>query len=511
MDRASQTPRQVRRLPLNVVLLAIVAAAMLVPAAYALATQDYRSARAFLYAGLLGLIAALLIGLAMGHRPSARDARSHLLGLLLAYLALPVYMAIPLREVLGTTTFVNAWAEMVSAFTTTGASYFAPARLDPALHLWRALVAWLGGLLIWVSAVAILAPLNLGGSEVTSEAQLGQARPATPGMAAASPAQRLRRATADLAPIYAALTGGLWLVLILSGEVPFVAFCHALSVLSTSGISPVGGLEERPGGLVSEMVIFAFLAFAISRRTFSGFVRREGWSGLGRDRELRIAVFCVVVLPTLLFVRHWIGALEVDDIRNAQGAFAALWGAAFTTLSFLTTTGFVSGSWEAAQDWSGLQTPGLILVGLAIMGGGVATTAGGVKLLRVYALYKHGVREMEKLLHPHSIGGSGGRAGRRIRREGAIIAWIFFMLFIVSVAGVAAALALTGLPFEAAMMMAVSSLTTTGPLAEVASPAMAGYGGLDPGARAILSLAMIVGRLEMLVILALLNPGYWRR
>ena len=75
----------------------------------------------------------------------------------------------------------------------------------------------------------------------------------------------------------------------------------------------------------------------------------------------------------------------------------------FTVLSFLTTTGFVSSEWEAAQGWSGLATPGVILMGLALMGGGVATTAGGVKLLRVFTLYLNGLREMQKA-HSSFIG-----------------------------------------------------------------------------------------------------------
>ena len=82
-----------------------------------------------------------------------------------------------------------------------------------------------------------------------------------------------------------------------------------------------------------------------------------------------------------------------------------------------------------------------------MMGGGVATTAGGLKLMRIYALYKHGTREIERLLHPHSVAGAG-RLGRRIRREGAYIAWVFFMLFLMSLAAVMLALAATGARFS---------------------------------------------------------------
>ena len=107
-------------------------------------------------------------------------------------------------------------------------------------------------------------------------------------------------------------------------------------------------------------------------------------------------------------------------------------------------------------------------MGLAMVGGGVATTAGGVKLLRVYALYLHGQREVERLIHPSSVGRASG-PGRRIRRQGAYIAWIFFMLFAMTLTALTAALALFGQDFEQALILALSGLSTTGPLIHTAS------------------------------------------
>ncbi len=153
--------------------------------------------------------------------------------------------------------------------------------------------------------------------------------------------------------------------------------------------------------------------------------------------------------------------------------------------------------------------PGLMLLGLSIVGGGVATTAGGVKLLRVYALYKHGTREMERLLHPSSVGGSSGHK-RNIRRFGAQISWIFFMLFMMSVALVMLMLSLTGLSFESAMVFTISALSTTGPLVGVAAQETLHYASLDDFAKMILAGAMVLGRLETLAIIALLNPALWR-
>lgn len=500
-----------RSLPFFVALLFTAAGATLIPAVYGAAVGDFDSARVFFYSGILIAIGATLIGLAMQVAARAETEQRYLISLLLSYLWLPAVLSVPMLEAVGNTRLVNVYFDMVSAFTTTGAPVFEAPRLADAVHLWRATVAWFGGLLIWITALAVLQPLNLGGFEVTAEASVsGRLMPATTQMQVAAPAARLRRQAADLAPVYVSLTVLLAVGLALGGERPVHALIHAMSTLSTSGITAAAaGLPGSGAGVPGEMLIFVFFLFALTRHSFSGGLRRQLPSELARDREVRLAVGAVVVLPTLLFLRHWAGALSVDELSDVDGALAALWGSVFTVLSFLTTTGFVSESWAEARSWSGLQTPGLILVGLVMMGGGVATTAGGVKLLRVYALYKHGAREIDRLIHPHSVAGAG-RLGRRIRREGAYIAWVFFMLFVVSLAAVMLALAATGLDFEQALILAISALSTTGPLAAVAGAEPVPYIALGDAAKLILAAAMILGRMETLVFIAVFNPAFWR-
>lgn len=499
-----------RTLPFFVVLLFAAAGAMMIPAIYGVAVRDHDSARVFFYSGLLTGITAMLLGFATQARARVDGDQKYLISLLLSYVWLPIILGVPMLEAVGNTRAINVYFEMVSALTTTGAPMFDPARLADTVHLWRATVGWLGGLLIWVTALAVLAPLNLGGFEVTSEASApGQMIPNSGQMRAAAPSDRLRRQAAVLAPIYLGLTLVLALGLSLAGERPLVSVIHAMSTLSTSGISAAGGLEKTGAGVAGEMLIFVFFAFALTRRSFTSGFGRPALDRMARDREVRLALLAVVVLPTILFMRHWIGAFEVDELDNADGAIAALWGSVFTVMSFLTTTGFVSQAWAGAQSWSGLETSGFILVGVAVMGGGVATTAGGLKLLRVYALYKHGAREIERLVHPHSVAGAG-RLGRRIRREGAFVAWIFFMLFLTSIAAVMLALTGLGLPFDQALMLAIAALSTCGPLAGVAGTDPVIYLALSDPAKLVLGAAMILGRMETLVFLAVFNPTFWR-
>lgn len=506
---------RILNLPFLVILMGIGAAAMYVPAVYAVVDDDLHVARVFLYGGTLFLILTAIIGLASAVGTSTNLARSHLLAMAGAFTVLPLMLAVPFYESLRNTSFLNAYFEMVSSLTTTGATLYAPDRLPDALHLWRVLVGWMGGFLIWVTAIAVLAPLSLGGFEVTSlDATRRQSSQFSQITNVANASQRLSRYAGLLFPIYAGLTMALWIALLLAGDPSLVAVSHAMSTLATSGISPLGGIGAGPengggSGVLGEVIIFFFLFYAISRLMFTQDRQKGSLRNLRDDPEFRLGAFFVIVLPLFLFGRHWLGAYDIDLESDLTAGLRALWGAAFTVLSFLTTTGFESSDWAASRGWSGLQSPGLILMGLSIVGGGVATTAGGVKLMRVYALYKHGTREMERLLHPSSVGGAG-RQARHIRRRGAQISWIFFMLFSMSVALVMLALSLTGLSFESAMIFTISALSTTGPLADVAAQDTLNYADLGSAGKMILAATMVLGRLETLAIIALLNPALWR-
>ncbi len=500
--------------PLILILTGVSALVMLLPAIDALVRDDHSVARSFFYASVLGAAFVMIIGLAMsGRERSDNSDFANLLSLLLAYTMLPAFLALPFYEALETTTFLNAYVEMVSAITTTGLPLFDqnPGRLVDSLHLWRGLVGWLGGLLIWVSASAVLAPLNLGGFEVTASAEPGQGGARMDRFERANSAKRLAQITYQLAPIYVGLTAALWFLLLLNGDRSLVAFIHAMSVMATSGISSVGGVPGGASGFGGEAVMFLFLLFALSRLTFSSdtATTTAARAGFHRDPEFKLGMLLVISIPILLFSRHWLAAFDVDEVSNLNEALRALWGGAFTVLSFLSTTGFESADWDTARNWSGLGTPGLILLGLTLIGGGVATTAGGVKLLRVYALYLNGQREMERLVHPSSVGrATPGR--RRIRREGAFIAWIFFMLFAISLALISITLAALGQDFESAIILSIATLSTTGPLASVVGEAPIPLQELAPAAKGVLCAAMILGRMETLAIIALINPAIWR-
>lgn len=526
--------QRLSRLPLFIHLGAIFAAAMLLPALQAAVLGDLALAAVFLEgAGGLGLL-VLLLGLAM--RPSApqRAPAEVLLTIIGALTLLPLALAWPLAVALPDTGLFNAWWEMVSCLTVTGASLYDPRQLAEPLHLWRGLVGWLGGLLVLVSAVSLMAPLGIGGFELTAPPPARRTRgslrpPGTPSSEAGpgpTSGRRIGRALADVAPIYTGLTAALWLALLAAGDPSFVALMRSMGTISTSGIANVGAPVGAASGVPGEMVLLVFLLPALSRRLWPGGESLRTTARWQDDPELRLAAALVLLVTLVVLGRQAVLGIEAPEgaeARSLGGFLAAAWGGLFGALSFLTTTGWTSVAWERTRDWSGLGAPGLLLAGLAIMGGGVATAAGGVKLLRVHALAQHTRREMERIVHPASVAG-GGVVTRRLRGEGARLAFLVFMLFAVSVAAVILALSLGRVAFETATLLAVSALTNTGPLAHTmpvattlegtagaAGAPWQGWAGLSVWGKSVLAVAMAVGRLETLAILALLSPTFWRR
>lgn len=497
--------RRLLDLPILVILMGLCATAMVLPAAHALVLGQFGVARAFFYSGLILLILTAMIAIATATYHARNTARNQLVSMVGAYLILPVILAVPVHQATADIGFGQAWFEMLSCFTMTGATIFdTPGAIATSVHFWRAFVGWLGGGYTLVMLASVLAPMGLGGVELLG----GTARPAGTSSAQITritePSQRVIQASAQLFPIYGGLTVALWIALLVAGDSALIALCHAMGTVSTSGISPLAGLEGTASGRVGEAMIFICLGLAITRRLWPSVGIADRSMKIWQDPELRLALGIVVFVTAVILLRVSVSQPSGEGLKTVSELLSAIWGAAFTSVSFLTTTGYQSASWP------GIGPPGLFLLGLAIIGGGVATAAGGIKLLRVYALLRHGERELERIVHPHSIGGHGPVA-RRLRREGAYMAWIFFMIFGLSIAGVTAALTLTGLGFQDALIYGIACLTTTGQLANTVGDAPLSYGNLDSAPMAILGVAMVLGRLEILAVFVLLAPKSWAR
>lgn len=485
------------QLPLMVILLGIGALSMAVPGIHATATGEFAVGRAFLYSGLLMLALAGVLAVVLWNFRPANVPRSHLMQLAMAYVVLPLALGWPMTVAMPGLGLFDAWFEMVSSFTTTGATVFdVPAAIAAPIHLWRALVGWMGGFLALLAAVAILAQMNLGGYEVISGQVAGRgASGAAQITRVADPSRRMQLFAGQMLPVYAGLTGLLFVALLMAGDAPLVAACHAFSTLSTSGISPVDGMAGS--GHAAQALVLLFCVFALTRQAFPGVGKRFSAQQLWGDPELRLGLGLIGLTGLALVALAW--------ARGAEGVPGLLWAWVFTAASFLTTTGFVAPGWPDIAAVPGFGGLGLCMVVLALIGGGVATAAGGTRLLRVVVLARLARRQLRQLSHPHAVGSFVGESRAR-SQQGAQAAWIFLALLLISLGLVMAALTLTGVDWQPALVLAVATLTGTGPLASVAGDGVSAFADLSVPAKAILAAAMIIGRLETLAVLALLVP-----
>ena len=198
--------------------------------------------------------------------------------------------------------------------------------------------------------------------------------------------------------------------------------------------------------------------------------------------------------------------LNVDEV--ILSGLKLVWGNFFTVFSFITTNGYVSAYWNVTP--SSLDTPHtvIIILGLCLFGGGLATTAGGIKLLRISILLTAFSDETDKLLHPSSIVGTKSKL--KDFGNSVFMAWIFFMLFLVSLALLITILTIFGMLFEDAIIVAVACLTTTGPIIEVLGFDTLVIMDLSYFSKIVLVLSMVVGRLEILVALSLITFAFRR-
>ncbi len=496
---------------------------MMGPAAVALSDNDHSTSRTFFYCGLLIAVFAFITGFAARSVRRRPAPAGMLIELTVIFMALPLALAVPVHLATVSLSWTDAYFEMVSCLTTTGAS--ALPRMHPAggapteaiwsggipyaLAYWRAQVAWMGGLLFLLAAAEILSPLGVGGFEIADQRQVSVSRMSA-ALSKSLDGKRRHRGAWRITLCYAGLTAVLWLLMMAAGDPPVDSLISAMSALSTSGITAEGGFSPPSGALPGEIFVCAFMILALSRTPL--FSLRWGMERAAAlvDREARLAFLLVLAaVGGALFFSHRQLA-EARSWQELAEVAESLWGVVFTSVSFLTTTGFQSLHWEEATKLQPRDFVSLSLLGAALIGGGVATTAGGVKLLRVDELLRFCSGELGRLAYPSTVLADKNPV-EGARGERTVLACIFAMLFLVLLALLSILLSLSVRGFDEAVVLSISSLTNTGPLANAVLGSGFIHSDLADPAKLLLCAAMVIGRLELLALISLINPGIWGR
>ena len=484
-------------------LFAIISLLMIIPALIAFLEKDYFVARTFLYCSFAGVIVYTLIAIALSNVIKVQNNFEKLLSFILSYFFLPIFMALPLVLSVAEVGLIDAWLEMVSSFTTTGLII---TNLEifsgSALRLWFGMVSWIGGIFFWICAISILLPLNINRFEIGVNDFLdGSSIKGREGNSVISNARHL-------IPVYLIITIALWFFLTLMGMSGFQALLMAMSVISTSGIDILS--DEIPKVFIIEGIILIFFVFALSKSLFFRDINDIRKFRFFTDPEIRLALIIILAVTGLFYAKSIFVLLSENIDINVVVLLKQLWGIFFTVTSYLVTMGIESKVWSDYPSFALAEVSAVSVMGLAIIGGGVATTAGGVKLLRVYILYRNAAQEVDMMLHPNSIPSKKGKGSISDNRNNRLMAWIFFMLFITALAFFTLVFSILFDDIAPGLALSVSALTTTGPLF-----GNAGYDivltDINQIFKIMLGLAMIIGRLEILVIVALLFPSVWSK
>jgi len=309
--------------------------------------------------------------------------------------------------------------------------------------------------------------------------------------------ERVKRSALSLSWIYALLTLICAIALWSAGMDGFNAVAYAFSTISSGGFIPHDGAVGDFGNPLIEVILMVFMVIgAINFTLYWALVH-------GRPSVFHLDDECRLLYLTILFAA--LLAILVLNQQGGLGTLDAIRQGMFATISMVTTTGF---NHQLVEPWPAMLP--VLFLALVFIGGSSGSTAGGIKLMRLGMAVRQGRRELERLAHPHGVVRIhyGGQA---VPEPEVQALWSFFILFMVTFAGLSIMLSMFGLDPDDAVPMALATLTNAGAGLPMVTGSEATYALLPEAAKWILCFGMLMGRLELVAVVTVLTPMFWRR
>ncbi len=464
----------------------VLAALQLIPLCYALLVGETDAAGSFFASASLALLlgGALFLGFRSTER--VRVPRLTIFLPLAGVASLALMAGLPLYLLFPEGGFLRAFYDGMSQITTNGSTAYEGAIEGMrSIMLWRAIASWTGGLMAISFTLSLLTAMNSGGLQLhRSPLNFGDREAGY---------QRLKATTQAIFPVYLFVTMLCFILLWLVGTERFDAFVLALSIVSTAGVVHENMIQSL--GVLPHLIITLFLLIGLSNWDFHHWRARTLTPRIRQDRELRMSLIVILVGAALLFLMT---DTTVADLLNLV----------FAATSALSTFGIMP------TDIAGLNTADALPVGILLMiltaiGGAAASGSGGLKQMRIMLVFKLGKAEIDRLAHPHGV--HTVRYGAAVAEKRDIDAiWLLLGSFVLIMAAGAIALAVLGIHFQDALTLSFAAMTLSGPLATSADPGFAGYASLAQVDYAILSILMLIGRVEAPIFMAIFARALWR-
>jgi len=435
--------------------------------------------------GVVGVALTLSTGNALGRALDTRQAYLLTAGI---WVVIPAFGALPFYLGAPGLTLNNAYFEAVSGITTTGATVIVGLDTLPAgMNLWRGMLNWLGGLGIAFIAMIFLPLMRVGGMQFFRTEGFDTFGKALP---------RATDIAKQLLVIYCALTVVIVAVYAAIGMEALDAVVKGFATVATGGFSPADtSFSKYPGAGEYFGALFMILAVM----PYIRYVQLMNGAGAPLIGDLQIRSFLTWLMAAVLTVTLWrvlsAGSAVEPTFREAL----------FNLTSVMTGTGFFSGSFAT---WGGFALVVAFVVGL--IGGCSGSSSGALTVFRVQIALRFLAREIRRIGNPNAVD-PVKYAGRAVSEDVLNAVIMFVSGYIVIIGLLSAAMTLTGVDSVSAMFGIWQAMGNVGygfgPLVERTGT----FIDFPPAAIAIMSLAMILGRLGLVAMLLMVLPGFWRR
>jgi trk system potassium uptake protein TrkH len=385
--------------------------------------------------------------------------------------------------------YLNAFFETMSGFTTTGSTILTDIEvLPPSILLWRSLTQWLGGMGIIVLSLAILPMLGVGGM------QLFKAE--VPGPTADRLKPRIQDTAKLLWGVYVLLTGA-EVLLLMAGDMSFFdGLNHSFTTMATGGFSTRNASIAAFDSAYIEWVITFFMFLAGINFSLHYLALRGKFGDFIRNDEF-IFYTGLILVGTALIVLLNMGGIYTDFLDNLRFS-------AFQVVSIMTTTGFGTADYEL---WPVLCQ--YLLVFAMFIGGCAGSTGGGMKVARILLLFKHAHVQVFRLIHPRAV--RLVKLGERpVDKEVMQSILGFFALYLGVFVAASFVMAGVGMDLPSAGASVIATLSNIGPGLGSVGP-VDNFAHVPAFGKLVLAFCMLLGRLELFTVLVLVFPSFWRK
>ncbi len=469
-------------------LLCIEAVAMIIPLFIDLAYSN-KDWQQFFYSSIVTFFIGLVLFFSFKREKIKINVRQAFVLTLLSWFLIALFGSIPFIYTSTSLSYTDSFFESMSGITTTGATVINNLdSLSEGILIWRSLLQWFGGIGIIVLAMAILPTLQIGGMQLLHMEHDDPYEKTLP---------KINQFIFELFLLYVFLSIICGLLYYYAGMSGFDSIIHAMTTISTGGFSSHDQSFAYFNSKYIEIISIIFMIIgSLPFVVYLQFIHGQRYSIIKDDQ---IKLFFIILLLIIFLTTIWLIYFKSFPLNES------IIVAFFNITSILTGTGYSSYNYS---NWGSFGL--VIMIIIMFIGGCAGSTTGGIKIFRLQLLFRGAKTQIKRLTHPHAILLTRFN-GKTVTENtyNSIMGFFFMYIFIFILSSIS--LSFFNLDFLTSFSAAASAISNVGPgLGPIIGPE-GNYSSLHNGSKWILSITMLIGRLEIFTILVLISFTFWKK